>query len=813
MKPLIVLFFLILTPNLLAIEVPPKVPHAVKALQPGVKVTLLAEHPDLVTPTGIDVDDEGQLWVVSSHTHFRPEGYEGPEKDEILVFDADGSNRRVFATSTVATMDLELGKDGWVYLAERDRIFRIRDSNGDGKADQEENLATLETEADYPHNGLAGLAWHPSGDLVFALGENFWTPWTLTDVGGSNVMGTGEGGIFRMTADGKNLRRIAQGFWNPFGICVREDGEIFAAENDPGARPPCRLIHVVEGGDYGYQRRYGNAPFHPFVAWNGELRGTLPMIHATGEAPCAILPLGGGVMVPSWSDNRIDFFPLHPKGASYTSERIELVRGSTHFRPTCFAEGEDGVFYFTDWVFTAYTLHQRGRLWKLKIDCKAEWLKPETPAAPTSGRQLANALRNGAPDRSLDDVLSFARSQDPFLARAALMELARRPELQDLKWFSQLGEADRINAVLAAKLSNVDRQAWVKTALADPSDEVRFETLRWIADEDLTAFRPDIDQLFLKDSLDYRSFEALLAAANTLDGNPRAGVADSKMLMARIQDQNVAAQVRAFALRLFPAKDKQLKLSLLNELIALGHDELTFEAIRSLNAKNSPEARGILAKLAQDEKLPIRSRAEAILGLAADPGSHREVLAGLAQSKHLAIRDEARRASPANAMNLSGIPPFTDTAAWQSRIDSAPGNADREAGRRLFFHPRLTRCHTCHRHSGRGAVVGPDLSAVADRSDPTWLLQSILEPSREVAPQYYSWQLSLTDGATFTGIALRQGGNSGKVYYRDITGAEQSFVKTDIHHRQELQTSLMPGGLMLALTPAELRDLIAFLSE
>lgn len=812
MKPRLLLLALAFAPNLMAIEVPPEVPHEVKALQPGVKLTLLAEHPDLVTPTGIDVDDKGQIWVVASHTHFRPEGYEGPENDEILVFDADGSNRRVFANSTVATMDLELGKDGWVYLVERDRVLRMRDSNGDGKADQEENLATLDTEEDYPHNGLAGLAWHPSGDLVFALGENFYTPWTITDRSQSKVTGTGEGGIFRMTADGENLYRIAQGFWNPFGVCVRDDGEIFAAENDPGARPPCRLIHVVEGGDYGYQRRYGRSPFHPFVAWNGELRGTLPMIHATGEAPCAILPLGGGVMVPSWSDNRIDFFPLHPMGASYTSERIELVRGSTHFRPTCFAEAKDGTFYFTDWVFTAYTLHQRGRLWKLEIDRKAEWLKPSKPTAPNGGMALAKALRTGAPEKSLTDVLSLARSEDPFLARAALMELARRPKLNDLAWFSKLGEADRVNAVLAAKLSKVDRNSWVKAALTDSCDDVRFEALRWIADEDLAKFRPQIDKIFLEENLDYQLFEACLAAANTLDGNPRAGVADAAMLMERIQDQNITPQVRAFALRLFPAKDRKLKLPMLNELIKLGHEELTFEAIRSLNAKNSSEARTILAKLARDETVSIRNRAEAILGLAADPKPHSALLTRLQKSKHPAIRDEARRASPA-ALNLTGIPPFSDTIAWQNRIDSASGEADLEAGRRLFFHPQLTRCHTCHRHSGRGAVVGPDLSAVADRSDPTWLLQSILEPSREVAPQYYPWQLGLADGSTFTGIALRQGGNSGKEFYRDITGAEQSFVKDDIHHRQELQTSLMPGGLILALNPEELRDLMAFLSE
>src|SRR5690606_16676988 len=151
---------------------------------------------------------------------------------------------------------------------------------------------------------------------VFGLGENFAHPWTLTDREGNTVSGTGEGGIFCCTADGRELRRIALGFWNPFGICVRADGEMFAAENDPGEQPPCRLLHVVEGGDYGYQRSYGHEAHHPFVGWNGELRGTLPMIHPSGEAPCGVTPLGRGLIVPSWSDHRIDFFLLSRKGAS-----------------------------------------------------------------------------------------------------------------------------------------------------------------------------------------------------------------------------------------------------------------------------------------------------------------------------------------------------------------------------------------------------------------------------------------------------------------------------------------------------------------
>jgi hypothetical protein len=154
------------------------VPPELETLQPGVRLTVVAQHPDVATPTVIDIDREGNVWVVSSHTHFRPEDYVGPEHDQVVVI-APGGARRVFYEATDATMDLELGADGWVYLAERDRILRVRDSDGDGVGDQEETLAHLETEGDYPHNGLAGLAWHPRGDLLFSLGENYWKEWTL----------------------------------------------------------------------------------------------------------------------------------------------------------------------------------------------------------------------------------------------------------------------------------------------------------------------------------------------------------------------------------------------------------------------------------------------------------------------------------------------------------------------------------------------------------------------------------------------------------------------------------------------------------
>jgi hypothetical protein len=825
-------------------ELPADLSPKLKILQPGVKLTLLAKNPDLVTPIGIDVDASGQIWVVASHTHFRPDPYPGPKFDEILVFDQDGKNRRVFYNKTEATMDLELGPDGWVYLAERDRILRIKDSDGDGRADLEENLAVLATEETYPHNGLAGLAWHPEGDLVFSLGENFWKKWTLTGTDETSVTGTGEGGVFRCSAEGGKLRRVARGFWNPFGVCVRADGEIFVAENDPGSRPPCRLLHVVQGGDYGYQRRYGKAPVHPFVAWNGELRGTLPMISATGEAPCGVVPLGGGLLVPSWSDNRIDFFPLTATGASFTAKRIQLVSGSDQFRPTCIAVGPKGAYYLTDWVYTSYEIHQQGRLWKLEIDpVLANWIAPAAVGPASEVRKRANEVRV-KDQSSLEQVLRFAKRGDPFLRQAYLEELIRRaPEWREevaRKWSA----SDRISVVLARRRAKPKDVSWAHFALKDEDPEVRFEALRWIADEDLVGLAPEVEKLLQSSALSFRLFEACLATSNTLAGNPRAGVTDQKMLLARVRDESSSTALRAYALRLLNPQHKGVNVAQLQKLIALGDEELTFEAVRTLVARSADqEAMGALAKLAKNGELPVRTRAEAIIGLTVAPHPSGEVvfqtLLELIQSSERAIREEAMRSfrgvampdasrkmlqavvtkypESADLLEFSdpqkrvSLPPLQDTAAWQKRIDSAKGEPDLEVGRRLFFRQNMAACVSCHRHDGRGAVVGPELTKIAARGDGRWLLEAILQPGKEVPPQFHPWSLKLKDDSTFTGYLLRKGGRSGKEYYREVTGRERAILKSEIVSRKQMELSLMPPGLTTNLTARELRDLMVFL--
>jgi putative heme-binding domain-containing protein len=145
-------------------------------------------------------------------------------------------------------------------------------------------------------------------------------------------------------------------------------------------------------------------------------------------------------------------------------------------------------------------------------------------------------------------------------------------------------------------------------------------------------------------------------------------------------------------------------------------------------------------------------------------------------SDNATIRDEAKRAlrftdgfTPA-----ANRPPFDQTDAWLKLLDTLPGKPDTENGRRLFFNSKVAICATCHRHNGRGNVVGPDLTLIAQQGDRSAILRSILEPHREVAPQFYPSLVKLKDGTEFTGILLR---SSSSEVFRDLTGKERHSLK------------------------------------
>ena len=379
----------------------------------------------------------------------------------------------------------------------------------------------------------------------------------------------------------------------------------------------------------------------------------------------------------------------------------------------------------------------------------------------------------------------------------------------------------------------------------DQDPAIRFEVLRWIADGVLTSFTSDVEKLLNSSTIDYELFEAALATWNTLHGNPGAGVTDPDVLAERLLDPATPSKIKSYALRLAPANHKKIDSALLKKLYDTGDRDLQVEVIRTLGAIKSDQARDMLLAASLSNELTADMRADAIAGLGAyaiglvQPNVVSALLK-LAEETHPALRHEALRSLRVAALDETargqlqaigdrfpesaehvravltpagwkeGRPNLTDTAAWLKRLDALPGTADANAGRRIFQNAGIGQCANCHRHSGRGNVVGPDLSLVARQGDRASLLRSILEPNRDVAPQYFATALELEDGNIFTGILLR---SSSVDVYRDATGKERVFKKTDVTMRKELKTSLMPTGLVDQMTDQDLRDLMSFLHQ
>jgi putative membrane-bound dehydrogenase-like protein len=135
------------------------------------------------------------------------------------------------------------------------------------------------------------------------------------------------------------------------------------------------------------------------------------------------------------------------------------------------------------------------------------------------------------------------------------------------------------------------------------------------------------------------------------------------------------------------------------------------------------------------------------------------------------------------------------------------GNADR--GRKVFFDVEKALCSKCHRIGEQGERIGPELTGVGSRFSRVYLTESILEPSRTIAPSYESVLLGLRDGRLLTGLVVEE--TEKTLTLADNSGQKQVLAKAAIEERHRQAQSTMPDGLEKRLTVDEFVDLIAFL--
>jgi putative membrane-bound dehydrogenase-like protein len=883
-------------------------------------VELFAAAPYIVHPISCDFDHKGRLLVIESHTHFAPKDYKGPKFDRIRAFDVKTGKATTFFEGIRHTMDLAVHPDGSVYLATRNEILRLRDTKGTGVADEKTRIVFLDTKGDYPHNGLSGLCFDSKGDLYFGMGENLGAAYKLIGADGKTFSGEGDGGhIFHCTADGKKLRRIATGFWNPFGVCRDIYGRVFAVDNDPDQSPPCRMVHVVEGGDYGFQFRYGRSGKHPFQSWHGTLPGTLPMMTGVGEAPCEILSYEsdglpkeyrGQLLVTSWADHRVERYAVKPHGASFKADRLPFVQGGNNFRPVGLCTAPDGSLFVTDWVLPNYELHGKGAIWHIRwkdapnplrsTDPKDAIFSMHRPLREAAAKKLArnprtyeflrehlihadvrvrtaaltalvdwgrrfsfdfdsivendqelglrqmaiNHVRNGRlfldkkyPMGLRADatrfliarthaprLLEFLDDDDPFLRHAAVQQGISRNELRlaikaNIKG---LTPRQRVAFMLMQKQFDPDvNLGIVRPFLDDPDETVRFLAVKWVADEKLGDYRKDIERAIRDPKISVRMYMAYATALARLDGQEVSETRLADYFAQRLADDKTPAALRAQLLRQVPATHPKLTVELLTKLLKSDDAALKLEAVRALVDHPNSKRHGPLLEVFRNPKLNTSVRGFAMVGIADRAQELADELFAILIDEKSPLQDDAGRALIGGVVIKDAVlknamyfryaeknrPPAKDIDAWLKRLE---GNADAEAGARIFFHPKLGGCYKCHRIDGRGQDVGPDLSNIGN-TDRRHILESILQASNTVAPHYVAWHLETADGKVRNGMLIHT--HLDEYTYLDAKGDRFKVKTGDLVEQRPLAISIMPDGLVDRMTDQEVRDLLAYLQS
>ena len=131
---------------------------------------------------------------------------------------------------------------------------------------------------------------------------------------------------------------------------------------------------------------------------------------------------------------------------------------------------------------------------------------------------------------------------------------------------------------------------------------------------------------------------------------------------------------------------------------------------------------------------------------------------------------------------------------------------DAKAGEALFLKQACVACHTV---SESEPPKGPMLGGIATRYTRAELCESILKPGAKIAQGFESVWFKLSNKEEVEGFVVKESGDSVEV--RNIAGVTRVLEKGDIAERQKREKSIMPDGLLNALTPEDLSAILAFL--
>ncbi len=355
------LFSLVLTLawNVQYIEADPEIPS-------NWRVEEVASHPSLKSPLAVEVAPDGRVFVGEARTKMidgsREEKTEPIER--LLRFHPDG--RRAIVAEGFHGISGLLYLDGKLYVNHPPKLS-VLSLKGDEVTERRELLDLGPDHLAFFHHFPAQLRLGMDGFIYMSLGDKGIRNVEGTDGSSATLHG---GGLLRFRPDGSGLEIFAKGTRNHLDIAINSRDELFVYDNDDGTKTwHTRVMHIVDGGDYGYPFEF--QPREPHI---------LPKIKSYGGgSPTGATAYTGARLPEKYHDNlfmceygklAVFRYKMRRSGGTFRIDdrkRFMQHGGGDPFRPVGIAQAMDGVsFFVTDWDYNGWSAGtHRGQLFKV----------------------------------------------------------------------------------------------------------------------------------------------------------------------------------------------------------------------------------------------------------------------------------------------------------------------------------------------------------------------------------------------------------------------------------------------------------------
>jgi quinoprotein glucose dehydrogenase len=370
-------------------------------------------------------------------------------------------------------------------------------------------------------------------------------------------------------------------------------------------------------------------------------------------------------------------------------------------------------------------------------------------------------------------------------------------------------------------------------ARSDAPEKLRVEAIRMLADWSLPGRRDRVtgatqvpvfrDSALAAEAM-RKNIDGILAGPDRLREEAarvggQLGIKEvGPILFKMLSEESAFASARAeIVLALDTLDDKRLPEAM--KLALADDDARVRNAARRVMAKRQPhEAIKAFVEALDKGEVAEQQMALTLLGQSKEAEAETvlsqwldRMIAGTAPSAvHLELLQAAeRRAAPEIKQKLARYESSRKIGDSIASYREALFGGNARAGREIFLNRTEVACLRCHKVRGQGGEVGPDLTGIGAKQTREYLLESIVDPNKQIAKGFETVVLGLKDGTTLSGVLKEE--SEKEIRLITPEAAYLTVAKKDVEVR-DTGKSAMPDDVMKHLNKSELRDLVEFLA-